>query len=186
AVRQRIERASTGKAQLAHAGTSRQFTNQSEKALLIDALERGRDVPMALREVGRWIARGTENLDQGWREDCSDVGAAVLPRHVDAFGKMPEVPQVEPKGAVRKCRDEPTQIRAEPWLTVRGESHHLVLVTEVGEAQELRYRRVEEAERVREVHSLEDVDPMVVADCQHGGHEVAESIDGEAHRALER
>ena len=77
--------------------------------------------------------------------------------------------------------------RGEAGLAVGGEAHHLVLVAEAGEAQELGDRGVEEPQRVREVDAIEHLARSLPRPtASHRRDEVAEAVDREAHRLLER
>jgi len=71
-------------------------------------------------------------------------------------------------------------------LAVGGEAHHLVLVAEAEEAQVLGDGGVEEPQRVREVDAVEDAQVAASPDRRHRRDEVAEAVDREAHRPLER
>ena len=60
---------------------------------------------------------------------------------------------------------------------VRRQAHHLVLVAVFLEAEILRDRQVEHAERVREEHAIEHVEPAAAPVRNRDADEVAEPID---------
>ena len=74
----------------------------------------------------------------------------------------------------------------EARLAVGRQAHHLVFVAVLREAEELRERGVEQAERVRELDAAADVDVVAAADAPHDAAEVAEPVDRDDRRFVER
>ena len=101
--------------------------------------------------------------------------------------EVAEVAQVETEGAVRPAPGPSCAICAgERRLAVGGEAHHLVLVAEAGEAEKLGDRGVElPSECGKQTRSSTSM-RAAAAHREHGRDEVAEAVDREAHRLLER
>ena len=72
----------------------------------------------------------------------------------------------------------------EARLAVGRETHDLVLVAVVREADELRHRLVEHAERMREVDAAVDRDRAALAQPPGRGGEIAEAVDRHRHRPV--
>src|SRR5262249_24481290 len=70
--------------------------------------------------------------------------------------------------------------------TVRRESHDLVLVAVMREAEILRERLVEDAERMRKRHAAADIDVAAAPQPPGRGGEIARPVDRNANRFLER
>ena len=81
-------------------------------------------------------------------------GLAAVPLVVDLLAVMAEVVEVELEGPVVAQPHDLAHRVEVARLAVGREAHHLVLVAVVREAQVLRERLVEDAERVREVDAL--------------------------------
>jgi hypothetical protein len=71
-------------------------------------------------------------------------------------------------------------------FAVRRQTHHLVFVAVLREAEQLRERRVEQAKRMREADAAADVDPTSPPHAPHDAAEVAKAIDGDDRRLVER
>src|SRR5205809_715890 len=71
-------------------------------------------------------------------------------------------------------------------LAVWREPHHLVLVAVLQETEVLGHRGVEDANRVREADLAQRLDRRALPHTPHCTHEVAESVDRQAGRRLER
>ena len=69
---------------------------------------------------------------------------------------------------------------------VRREPHHLVLVAIVGKAEILGQRLIEDAERMREIDAAVDTDVAALARSPGGAGEIAEAVDRDDHRLVER
>src|SRR5205085_1361003 len=130
-------------------------------------------------------ARGTESFCELVGEDATDYGRAFVPAHLDPFGVMPEVFEVEAEAPALVRVYDLAELIQESRLAVRRETHHLALVAVVRKAQELRGRRVEYACGVRILDLAEHLDVIPVTDAPHRRDEVAEAIYGEQGGALE-
>ena len=100
-----------------------------------------------------------------------------------AFVKL-EIRQVEREGPVRRAPQHPAQLRLECGLSVRGETHHLVLALVHGEAQVGREGGVEHPERVREAELADELErrAAVVGDRAASERErrpLADAVGGE-------
>src|SRR4029079_12171995 len=102
---------------------------------------------------------------------------AFVPCHPRATGPVREVREVELESAVRQQAQQPLDLRNEIRRAIRGKTHDLELVAIPHESEVLRDREVEQAERVREIRALQDVQPRAAAAGPRGADEVAESAD---------
>ena len=97
---------------------------------------------------------------------------------------MDEVVEVELERAVALDADELVH-RVQVFRRAVGRKpHDLALVAVLGEAEPLADRRVEDAERVREVDLAGDVELVALARAPHGRDEVARAIDREDRRLV--
>ena len=94
---------------------------------------------------------------------------------------MAEEAQVELEGAVVLRLHDLLHEVDEARLAVGGEPHHLVFVAVVREADELRHRLVEHAERMGEVDAAVDRETAALAQAPGGRREVAEAVDRDRH-----
>src|SRR5688500_13282199 len=72
------------------------------------------------------------------------------------------------------------------WLAVRREPHHLVLSRVHLESGELREGGVEQSERVREAHLLQQLYAASLPPANAGRRPLADAVDGEDGRGVER
>src|SRR3954467_5505886 len=132
------------------------------------------NVLVPLREPRDRLAGRSEHLFEARREDAADRRWSLLPRHVDAaivVREVVEVQLVEAAGA-----DEVAHASAvHGGVAVRGQPHDLPLVAVIREAEPLRHRGVVDAERVREHHSVEDLEAVAAPDREQCRGEVAEA-----------
>ena len=157
-----------------------------EEDLLVDHLGARRDVgPLAveLRVLG--IARRPEQLDHPVRPDPPQVRAPLAPRHVDAVRGVDEVGGVELVLPARSRPDELPELLHVGGLPVRGEPHHLPLLAELVEPEELGDGGEEEAGRVGEGDLVDGGEVDAAPHRPHGRQEVAEAVHGEDGRLLE-
>ena len=70
-------------------------------------------------------------------------------------------------------------------LTVRGQPHHFVFVTELRKAEILCDCRVVQAERVREWNCAVNLHAVADPQAPHGARKIAEAVGGEQERMLE-
>ena len=186
AVRQRVEGAAAGKGQFLQAGHPLERSHQGEEALLVHRLGRSGQVVVKLSQLLVLAARAlTQQLYQGLVEDRPQIGLAVVPGHVHAFAHHPEVLLVQLESTVVQRGYQLGQFFGEGGFPIGGQSHHLVFVTVLGKPQVLGDRRVEQAQGMRVKDTVDHVNPVSAPNGPHGGNEVAEAVDGEAHRFLE-
>src|SRR6185312_1489048 len=91
AVGERVHAAAASQRQALEAGAFLEGAHQGEKALLVDPLQRGGQVLVALRQLLGRLARRSQQLREGRGEKGAEDGRAVVPGHVDALGEVPEV-----------------------------------------------------------------------------------------------
>ena len=90
---------------------------------------------------------------------------------------MTEEAQVEREGTVVPRRHDLLHEVGEARLAIGRQPHHLVLVAIVREADELRHRLVEHAQRMREVDAAVDRQPAALTQPPGGRGKVAETVD---------
>src|SRR3989440_2996377 len=143
------------------------------------------DVALAIRERRTLLARGAESFCELVGEDATDCGRAFVPTHLDPFGVVPEVFEVEAEAPALVRAYDLAELFDEARLAVGRESHHLPLVAVVREAEELRSRRVEYASRVRVLHLAEHFNFVALSYAPHRRDEVAEAVNREQGGSLE-
>ena len=97
-----------------------------------------------------------------------------------------EVVEVELEQVAVRAHEPAHRRRVRVRVAVGREAHHLALVAVLREAEPLRDRGVEDPERVREEHAVEDLDPVAAPVRQHRRCEVAEAVDREDRGLVER
>ena len=146
---------------------------------------RCRDAAPRAASSGR--ARGPEQLLQRVASTARrPAGVPSFHWYATLLAVMAEVAQVELEGAVvLELHDLPHRVD-EARLAVGREPHHLVLVAVVREAEILRQRLVEDAERMREVDAAVDREMRRPRPTpQRALREVAEAVDRDADRLVE-
>ncbi len=162
-----------------------QRAQKVEESVLVGRLRRARDVAMLVLERRRRIARRPEQLAQRIAPQPAARGDAVLHRVVGALARcVAEKAQVEGEGAVVVQLHDLTHGIELARLAIRGEAHHLVFVAIVREADELRHRLVEHAERVREVDAAIDGEFAALTQSPGGGGEIDDAVDRHRHRLV--
>ena len=143
--------------------------------LFSDDLDGRGDVHLALRKGPfRLSRRTTEEL----------VESPV--RHGKA-GAVVEVLHVETKGTVRLKVEQLIEDQVGIlWLAVGCEAHELVLTGVDPEAREVRKRRVEQPQRVREIDFPEWLEVRAVAEPRRRCRPFTDAVETEYGRALER
>src|SRR6202043_2104273 len=99
-------------------------------------------------------------------EDGSERRLAALPSHLDALRMMPETIQIQAYLIVRGA-NHLANLFLETRLAISAEAHHLVFVAVLGKSQKLGKRRVEQAQRVRELRRAHDLELIALADAPH-------------------
>src|ERR1035438_9385414 len=74
--------------------------------------------------------------------------------------------------------DHTPHLCSEPRLAVSRETHHLVFVAVFGEAEELRERSIENAERMRERDGASHFNLIALPHSPHHATEVTETVYG--------
>src|SRR5215471_4408920 len=82
--------------------------------------------------------------------------------------------------------DHVTNLRSKARFAVSSQTHHFVFVAMLWKSEKLRKRSVEEAQRVRELHSAANIDPVAASNTPHAATEVAKTIDGNNGAFVER
>ena len=112
---------------------------------------------MLVLEGRRRIARRPEELRQLVAPEASAGGNAVLYLVVCALARgVAEEPQVEREGAVFLETNDLLHLLDIGRLAIGREAHDLVLVAIMREADELRHRLVEDAQRMWEINAAVD------------------------------
>ena len=81
-------------------------------------------------------------------------------------------------------RNELAHLRDQRGFSVGRETHHLVFVAILREAQIQRERVVKKSERMRIMDAEKRRDLIPFSRCEHRAHEVAHSIDGKNRSAI--
>ena len=97
-----------------------------------------------------------------------------------------EVGEVEFVAATGLQANNFTHGADELWLSVRSKPHNLVLIAIVREAQILRQRLVEDAERMGEEDVAVNPDVVAVTDPPSSASEITKTINGDDHCLIER
>jgi hypothetical protein len=90
---------------------------------------------------------------------------------------MDEIVEIKPH-LIAGSSDDLADLRNKTGFAERGQTHHLVLVAELGESKELRKGGVKEPEGVREMHTAADFKMIGAADTPHQAAKIAEAVDG--------
>jgi hypothetical protein len=156
-----------------------------EGGLLEARLQRGGEIFVVrgdriLRPPGR-----PEQLLERGRPHVADDRRALVPLHQHLLGPVPEVLQRQRKAAARRERHEAREAIGVTGGAVRRQPHDLVLVAVVREAQVLRERQVEQAERVREEHAVTHVERRAPSVPDRRADEVAKPVDRADRRLVE-
>src|SRR5438045_7316502 len=93
---------------------------------------------------------------------------------------MAEVAQVQLELSIVCNLDQPAHLPDKLRLAIRRQSHHLIFVTVMGEANELGNRRKKNSERVREINAVLYLYPISMAESESGAGKIAKAIDKQA------
>ena len=174
-----VEAAAAREHDVLAAGDLVRVAQDLDHRVLVHELHRRRDVLMALRELGlRCPHRPFEERAQ------------LLRRHAIRV-VVDEVAHVEVVAAVVFEVDDLQEslvvlVFLAVHLAVRREAHDLVLGVVDAESEVCGDRGVEEAEGVRELDVLDEVDVVVLADADGGRAPLSDAVDGHDRRLLER
>ena len=137
---------------------------------------------MPLRQLRARVARRlAEQVLQLIGVNRPELRLAVFPGHVHALAEMAEVAEIQLESAIGLGRDHLPQLVGLRWLAIGRESHHLVFIAVFGEAEVLRDRGVKQAQRMRIMNALKNIDRIATADGEHRRDKIAKAIDGQAH-----
>ena len=112
-----------------------------------------------------------------------DDGGSVVPRHTDPLFVMREVVQFELECVVLRTDQPPEKFRKFRF-SVRSQSHDLVFVSIMGEAEIHRYRRVQKAERMRKENAIELAPRGSRAVRRERAGEVSHAVNRENRRVV--
>src|SRR5262249_14967259 len=183
-VRDTVQRYAAGQADRALSSLLLHVVHQSEVDLFEHLLGGGGQVHMARRNLGSRNSRLAKCIDELLGVDGSERRLAAGPSHLDAFRVMAEVVEVE-ADLIAFDAHYVADLIDEAGLAVRAEAHHFVLVTVLGESEELRKGGVEQTERVWEADAAGDFHLVAASDAPHHAAEVAEPVDREQGSSFE-
>src|SRR5438309_11973540 len=98
--------------------------------------------------------------------EFAKLRCAVVPTIRNISGVMAEVAQIQLKLPIVCNLNQPAHLPHELRLAIRRESHHLVFVAVMGEANELCDRRKKDPERVREINAVLNFYPVSMAESE--------------------
>jgi hypothetical protein len=120
------------------------------------------------------------------REYAADRRLAVVPRHLHAVGPVAEERQIELEGAVgAEMKELPHAIDVR-GLAIRRQPHHLEFIAVFPEAEELRQREIQQAERMRIEDAAIDSERAAGGASPRRAHEIAEAVNRAHCRLVER
>jgi len=135
AVHRAVERDAARHAQVLEAGLLCELAEQAKHDFFEQRLQRRGDVLVLCRQHVARLASRTEQLFELWGEHVANRGRPGLPRHVHPLVVVNEVREVELETAFGGDTNQLVH-RVEIFrLAVRGQSHHLVLVSVFREAE---------------------------------------------------
>ena len=117
--------------------------------------------------VGTAFARGSKRLHKLVRKNSTNDRRTLVPGHVDAFGMMTKVIEVQAKLSARFSPNDVAKLFHEARLAIRREAHHLAFVAVVRKTEKLRRRRVNDAGRVRILNLVEHFDRLFPSPRAH-------------------
>src|SRR5690348_6373882 len=133
-------------------------------------------------------ARGAQFARHFLRKQFPKRGHLVAfgPRHLRAGPMMREIFQAQMEaGELVVVAQNVAKYFKSLRLTVRGQAHHFVFVTELRKAEILRDCGVIQAERVWERDCASDLHPIADPQAPHSACKVAQTISGEQESVLE-
>ena len=186
AVRDGVQRDAAGEAEVRRPRAPLRLVDDVQVRVLEHGLQRAGDVLVVLRQLARRLARRPEDLLEARREDAADRRRPLRPRHVDAAVVVREVVEVQLEELAVQLHEVAHLRAVHVRLAVRREPHHLPLVAVLREAEPLRDGRVVDAERVRERDTVEHLQPVAATDRDERRREVAEAVERQHRRLVER
>ena len=175
AVGDAIQRDAAGKAQVPRAGLLREAARQPQHGFIQYRLDRGSDIHVERRQ--QLIGRAHRLAEQ--------LGKAFV-GHGEA-GAIIEIGEIEAERAVRLQIDQVVEDELCVFrLAIGREPHHLVFAGVDLEAGVIGRGRIQEAQRMREMDLLENLELAAVAGRGRCRGPLADAVHGEYGRILER
>ena len=175
AVGDAIERHAAGEAQVSRSGLLGEAARQPQHGLIQHRLDRGRDIHVKRRQQ---LIRAAHRLAEQFGEPVVGHGEA---------GAIVEIGHVEPERAVGLQIDQMIENELCVFrLAVGREPHHLVFAGVDLEAGVIGRGRIQQAERMRKMDLLEDLEPVAVADRRRRRRPFADAVHGQHGGVLER
>ena len=170
-----IERHAAGKAEVSRLGLLGEAARHPQHRLIQHRLDRGRDVHVERRQQ---LVRASHRLAEQFGEPVVGHGET---------GAIVEIGHVEPERAVRLQVDQIVENELCVFrLAIGRQPHHLVFAGIDLEAGVVGGGRIQQAERMREMNFLKDLQLAAVADRGRGRRPFADAVHGQHRRALER
>ncbi len=174
AVGHAVQRDTAGETKIAHAGFGANRTGQLQHDLLRCRLDRGGQIHMVLGQRFAGRPRRTAEQFVELRAGHGQAGAVI------------EVGLVEPEGAIRLQVDQVIENLVDILgLAIGRQAHQFVFARIHLEAGVVGKRRIQQAERMREVDFLEDFQRVAAPDGQRGGGPFADAVHGQHGGLLE-
>ena len=98
---------------------------------------------------------------------------------------MAEVAQIQLELPIVRNLNQPAHLSDELRLPIRRQSHHLVFIAVMGEANELCDCRIKDSERVREVNTVLYFYPVSSTEPERSAGKITKAINGQAGCLLE-
>src|SRR5215212_5710372 len=120
-----------------------QMIQNMEANLFEPKLQARGDVVFASCQSSARRAWWAKPLSKFVRIDATDNGRALVPGHLDSFGMMAEVVEVQTKSSILFSADDVAKLTDEPRLPVGRKTHHLSFIAVMGKTEKLRCRSVD-------------------------------------------
>src|ERR1700730_16222454 len=162
-----------------------QRLEQREKRFLVHRLHGARDVLVFLLERLIRLPWRAEKIDKVIPVKRSHFRRAILPGVRNVIGVVTKIFEVQPESSIGSNPNDLAQLFEESRLAIRRQAHHFVFVSVMRETDELGERGIKNAERVRKINAIVDLDFVAVAESERGAGKVAEAVDGKTGRLVE-
>ena len=93
---------------------------------------------------------------------------------------VPEVAKIQLELSIVCNLNQSAHLADKLWLAIRRQSHHLVFVAVMGEANKLCDGRIKNSERMREVNAIFYCYSILPTQSKGSAGEITEAIDGQA------
>ena len=163
-----------------------QAIEQMEKCFFVHRLHRAGDVFVMLRQRFIRVARRPEQPGQLRRIQLAHPGFAVFPLVFHFLAMMAKMVKVQAERATFFEAHDLPHFGHEARLTVGCQPHHLVLVAVIRKTEILGQRLIENAQRMRKIDLVFDLDAIATADAPGRTGKVAKAIHRHGHRLFER